>query len=396
MMIKVIRLCSIIFLLYNASLAAWFDYDRAAYAMQQNDWKEAAGKLTKLLVHNPDRSDLLYDTGVASFNTGSFEQAQAYFQHITAMHTVDPLLKEQAHFNLANTYVELKKLPEAIEQYEHVLKLNPDNERAKHNLALVKEMLKKQEQQQQEQNKQQNNDQNQKDQKDKQQQQGQNQDNNQPDKSEQNQGQSKNQQHDNNGKENDQQKKDSNSEQQQEGASQADQSQEQANKNNQTNQSDSSQEHDNQHNQGQHNPSSLDDNKDKVEGKQSRGGGENEQGNDDTQRERADHSNQNPEHAEHQDENNNQGHHAAPSNQQEQMSETQGQHTQEATKEQEEKQEIAAADNQTHDNDAFKKLDKWLAHILQEQEKKDAEHCKQMIKATVGKKLAGQRDENCW
>lgn len=361
MMIKVIRLCSILFLLYNASLAAWFDYDRAAYAMQQNDWKEAADKLTKLLVHNPDRSDLLYDTGVASFNTGSFEQAQAYFQHVTAMHTVDPLLKEQAHFNLGNTYVELKKLPEAIEQYEQVLKLNPDNERAKHNLALVKEMLKKQEQQQQQQeqqpNKQQNNDQNQKEQKDKQQQQGQNQDNNQSDKSEQNQGQSENQQPD---------------------------------------QSDSSQEHDNQHDQGQHNPSSLDDNKDKVEGKQGRGGSENEQANDDTQRERGDHSNHNPEHAEHQDENNNQRHHAAPSNQQEQMNETQGQHTQEATKEQEEKQEIAAADNQTHDNDAFKKLDTWLAHILQEQEKKDAEHCKQMIKATVGKKLAGQRDENCW
>ena len=52
------------------------------------------------------------------------------------------------------------------------------------------------------------------------------------------------------------------------------------------------------------------------------------------------------------------------------------------------------------DEDAPKKnvpqLEKKLAELLEKREQQDAQVNKQMIKATVGRQMAGNNGQNCW
>ena len=120
-----------------ASLGQELTFSRATFAAQQEKWDEAQALMQSLLVDNPDRYDLLYDLGVASFKQKEFEQARAYFQKVVEGDHAFSDLKRKARFNLANTFVELKKLDNAIAQYKAIVKNFPDDTRAKHNLKLV-------------------------------------------------------------------------------------------------------------------------------------------------------------------------------------------------------------------------------------------------------------------
>jgi len=132
-----------------------FGYDKAVSFAQEGKWEEAKDKFKELMVERSDNSDFLYDTGVASFEAKDFKQSAAYFKTVVENEDASDTLKEQAYFNLGNTNVELKNLKEAIENYENTLKINSANEKAKHNLEIVKKMLEQQKQQQKEQDKEQ-------------------------------------------------------------------------------------------------------------------------------------------------------------------------------------------------------------------------------------------------
>lgn len=142
---------------FQSCMYGIFEYDRAIRAAQRNDWHHAKQMLKNLLVHHADQPDVLYDAGVASYKTGEFDTAHAYFNASAQCADAHPHLKEQAYFNSGNSLVQVNKLDQAIEQYEKVLALNPDNAQARHNLEQIKK--KKEEQQkkeQEEQNKKQN------------------------------------------------------------------------------------------------------------------------------------------------------------------------------------------------------------------------------------------------
>lgn len=124
------------------------NYGKAITQTHVNNWESAQTSINQLLVDQPTRADLLYDAGVAAYRLQEYPKAQAYFEHVTQSDA--PLhLKEQAYFNMGNAYVQQKQLKDAIVAYEQVLDINPDNERAQHNLEIVKQMLQEEEQQKQ-------------------------------------------------------------------------------------------------------------------------------------------------------------------------------------------------------------------------------------------------------
>jgi tetratricopeptide (TPR) repeat protein len=133
--------------------AEFFAHDRAAWAVQKGELEPARHLLQKALVDDPHDPEILYDLGVVASMQGEHDKGAAYFEAVTRSALAPALLKEQAHFNLGNSYVALNKLQKAIEQYEQVLALNPANEQARYNLEQVKKMLKEQEKKQQEQEK---------------------------------------------------------------------------------------------------------------------------------------------------------------------------------------------------------------------------------------------------
>lgn len=149
----------------HANLNTEITYGQAMQHAQQGDWEQAHSQLNQLVTDNPERADILYDSGVAAYRLKNFESAQAYFKHVTEHDDIPAELKERAHFNLGNTYAATKQLQHAIDEYEKVLDLNPDNQAAQDNLRVVKEMIKQEEQKQkQEQEKQKKKDQQKKDQ----------------------------------------------------------------------------------------------------------------------------------------------------------------------------------------------------------------------------------------
>ena len=122
-------------------LYSFFSQDYAAVSAQKENWKEAQSKLQPLVAAHHTDSVLLYDMGVASYKLKEYEAAEAYFKDAAQQDQVSVSLKEQAHFNLGNSYIQQKKLSEALSAYNDVLSINNSNEQAKHNKAIVEKML---------------------------------------------------------------------------------------------------------------------------------------------------------------------------------------------------------------------------------------------------------------
>lgn len=131
---------------------AVFDYDRAAIAYQKNDQPQASRLISSLLVDNPADPALLYDAGVVAYKQKNYQQACTYFQRARDAQKVGQELSERINFNLGNTHVKQKNLQEALDAYEKVLRINPENEKARHNRDKVKEMMEQQKQEQNNQN----------------------------------------------------------------------------------------------------------------------------------------------------------------------------------------------------------------------------------------------------
>jgi Ca-activated chloride channel family protein len=150
----VYRLALFIFLLIIPwhSLAI-FDYDRAIIESQKGNWPQATARLKKALADQPDRADILYDSGISAYKNAEFDKALAYFTKAGDTSVAPQELREQAYFNAGNSQVQLKQLQEAIDSYDKVLALNPNHEKAKHNKEVVKKMLEQEKKEQEQKDK---------------------------------------------------------------------------------------------------------------------------------------------------------------------------------------------------------------------------------------------------
>jgi Ca-activated chloride channel family protein len=121
---------------------------------------EAAAVFEDKLQGQPGSRELQFNAGAAAYKTGDHEQAATHFTE--ALLSPNPKLREAAAYNLANTLVRKGEAAQdtaakktnwqnAIEQYDEVLQLNPDNNFAKENRDLVKKLLEELENQQQQQ-----------------------------------------------------------------------------------------------------------------------------------------------------------------------------------------------------------------------------------------------------
>ena len=356
---------------------SFFAYDRAVYSAQHNGWDDTKKKLTQLVVDAPDSPNLLYDTGVASYQTKDFDHALAYFKRAYSVEHASNLLKEQAHFNAGNSCVALQQLEQAVEEYEQTLRLNPENERAQHNLKKVKELLEKQKQEE-EQEKQ---NQQEKEKKNEEQKEGQQQQDQPGEK--QNEQSSSGQKDTNKSEKSGDKDKNMSDQEQGEDSDQRDEKSEK-DESSDSQQSDDGQqsEQSSEHNDANKDDASSDSKGDKQEDTQK----SNEQQDSDDQLDSGgqEQAPQNKEPKEHKDKDSTQS--GAQENQE-----------QEKETEKEDQQCGGLTDQAAQERaDRQPQIDSWLAHLLDEHDKHDAQLQKQMIKATVNKELAGKNGENCW
>jgi len=125
------------------------EYEKEKYADSEISYRKAFDK-------NNTSADAVFNIGNALYRQKKFEDAGKEFESNYEMND-DRQKKSASLYNLGNSFLLSQKIKESIEAYKSSLKLDPENVRAKYNLAYAQDLLKQQQQQQQQQ---QNKDQN--------------------------------------------------------------------------------------------------------------------------------------------------------------------------------------------------------------------------------------------
>lgn len=379
--------------------ASWFGHDRAVQAASHGNWQKACEYLNKTLSRTPDDPALLYDAGVAEYRLGNFKQAHDYFKRVQ-LSSADASLKEKAWFNDGNAHAYLKDFKNAVEAYKHALEINPNDERVIYNLKKAQELLKAQKEQQKKDqekkdNKQQDKDQNKEKQESQQQENDKKQDtqNNQQDQQKQDSQDNKQQ-----GKDQDKDKQDE-SKQQGQDKKQDDKNgqQDEQNKGSQDKkQQDNGQGEDQQNKEKQDQKGKGKSESQDSEQKKQDGSNDEKAGQDKKEQDRTD-GGYDENGQDGQQKSGGQEHETSPldneqqkgSQKQDNAGEKQEQALQ-AEANQESASDVNAAKQET------KKVDKNLAAIMQDQEKRDSRRIKGYIKGMVGKQLTGQDGQHNW
>jgi Ca-activated chloride channel family protein len=110
----------------------------------QGKYDEALSTYQEAQVEQPDLAELYYNVG------NTFHRKEDYQDAVTEMlqglSKADPDLRARAYYNLGNSFYRQGQFVEAIAAYKEALKLNPDDQDAKHNLELAQQQLEKQQQ----------------------------------------------------------------------------------------------------------------------------------------------------------------------------------------------------------------------------------------------------------
>lgn len=139
-----------------------------------DDFVDAEANYRRAISKSDANAVAPYNLGNAYYEKESFGEAVGRYKEAGAR-TDTKAQKHKAFHNIGNVFMRLEEYEKAVEAYKEALRNNPTDEETRYNLALAKEMLKKQQDEQQ-QNQEQQEDQEQE--QDKEQEQEQNQDNN--------------------------------------------------------------------------------------------------------------------------------------------------------------------------------------------------------------------------
>ncbi len=127
---------------------------------ENSEYQQAEKNYSKALETNPSSNNAAFNLGASRYVQENFEEAAKDFDKAASM-SIKTEKEAEALYNLGNSLMSLEKYQESIEAYKQVLRLQPENENARYNLAYAQWKLKEQQDQQQEQNQDQQQDQNQ-------------------------------------------------------------------------------------------------------------------------------------------------------------------------------------------------------------------------------------------
>ncbi|WP_396636416.1 tetratricopeptide repeat protein [Maribacter sp. R77961] len=112
--------------------------------LSENNFIEAEVDYRKAIAKSPDNAAAPYNLGNAYYNNATFSEAFGRFKEAgeTATSKKD---KHKAYHNMGNVFMKRKDYAKAVEAYKEALRNNPKDEETRYNLALAKELLKKDE-----------------------------------------------------------------------------------------------------------------------------------------------------------------------------------------------------------------------------------------------------------
>lgn len=115
---------------------------------QSGDFVAAEESYKQALESKANSERGIFNLGNAYYRQERYEEAAQQFGLASRM-AGDKLQKAQAFHNMGNALMELKQYDKSIEAYKGALRLNPNDEETRYNLAYAQQMLKNQQQNQQ-------------------------------------------------------------------------------------------------------------------------------------------------------------------------------------------------------------------------------------------------------
>jgi tetratricopeptide (TPR) repeat protein len=116
-------------------------FKKENYTDAEADYKKALDKKKNM----PEAS---FNLGDAVYEQKRYDEAAKQFEAI-GQSNVDDKIKAKAFHNLGNSYLEQRKWDDAVKSYKESLRINPNDNDTKYNLAYANAMIMKQKQQQQ-------------------------------------------------------------------------------------------------------------------------------------------------------------------------------------------------------------------------------------------------------
>jgi Tfp pilus assembly protein PilF len=115
--------------------------------LTQNDFVNAEADYRKAISKSEQNTAAPYNLGRAYYNRESYGEAFGRFKQAGIKASEKPV-KHKAFHNIGNVYMKKKEYENAVEAYKQSLRNNPNDEETRYNLALAKELLKKQQNEQ--------------------------------------------------------------------------------------------------------------------------------------------------------------------------------------------------------------------------------------------------------
>ena len=109
----------------------------------QNDFVNAEAEYRRAISKSPENIAAPYNLGRAYYNRESYSEAFGKFKQ-AGEKAASKNEKHKAYHNMGNVFMNNKEYEKAVEAYKEALRANPTDEETRYNLALAKEMLKKQ------------------------------------------------------------------------------------------------------------------------------------------------------------------------------------------------------------------------------------------------------------
>lgn len=119
---------------------------------QNKQYQNAEANFLKSLEKNPQNQRAAYNLGNALYRQGRFDEAANIFEGLANSSTNEPL-KAQAFHNLGNSQLQKEDFQGSVKSYKEALKINPEDEDTRYNLAYALKKIQQQQQQQQQQDK---------------------------------------------------------------------------------------------------------------------------------------------------------------------------------------------------------------------------------------------------
>ena len=117
----------------------------------ENDFVSAEANYRRAISKSDSNSVAPYNLGNSYYNRESFGEAFGRYKEAGERAKEKPG-KHKAFHNMGNVFMKNKEYGKAVEAYKEALRNNPKDEETRYNLALAKEMMKKEQQQNQNQN----------------------------------------------------------------------------------------------------------------------------------------------------------------------------------------------------------------------------------------------------